>query len=215
MRHGASPPSVHEEKSKPGKVYDAAMMRRLWGYIRPHRKLVFYSLLVLFAVSAVQLVQPYIIKLVIDDQIGAGKIEGLARLAGFFCAALIAEFLLRFAQIYLLEQTGQSVVYDLRRQSFAHMQRLPSSFFDRNPVGRLMTRLTSDVEALHELFTSGVVMILADLLKLVGIVVILLWMDWRLALVTFASVPPTIALKVAVINQMRDSLLHQPVESPC
>ena len=182
------------EPRKDAKVYDAAMMRRLWGYIRPHRRLVVYSLLVLFAVSAVQLVQPYLIKRVIDDQIGTGQLEGLGLLAGLFLGALVLEFLLRFAQIYLLEQTGQSVVYDLRQQTFAHLQRLPSSFFDRNPVGKLMTRLTSDVEALHELFTSGVVMILADLVKLVGIVVILLWMDWRLALVTFAIVPPTLIL---------------------
>ncbi|NIL99913.1 MAG: ATP-binding cassette domain-containing protein [Acidobacteria bacterium] len=184
------------------------MMRRLWGYIRPHRMLVSASLVLLFAVSGAQLVQPYLIKRVIDDQIAAGRMDGLGYLALLFLAALLAEFVLRFAQIYVLEQTGQNVVFDLRNESFAHLQRLPSSFFDRNPVGRLMTRLTSDVEALHELFTSGVVMILADLVKLVGIVAILLWMDWRLALVTFTVIPPTLILTWFFRARMRETYRH-------
>jgi len=192
----------------PGKVYDSKMMRRLWGYIRPHRTLVTASLGLLFGVSAVQLVQPYLIKRVIDDQIGAGTTEGLGFLALLFLAALLGEFVLRFAQIYVLEQTGQNVVFDLRNESFAHLQRLPSSFFDRNPVGKLMTRLTSDVEALHELFTSGVVMILADLIKLFAIAAILLWMDWRLALITFTVVPPTLVLTWFFRSRMRETYRH-------
>ena len=191
-----------------GKVYDVKMMRRLWGYIGPHRTLVTVSLLLLFAVSAVQLVQPYLIKRVIDDQIGARTTDGLGFLALLFLGALIGEFVLRFAQIYVLEQTGQNVVFDLRNESFAHLQRLPSSFFDRNPVGKLMTRLTSDVEALHELFTSGVVMILADLIKLLAIAVILLWMDWRLALITFTVIPPTLVLTWFFRSRMRETYRH-------
>ena len=191
-----------------GKIYDGKMMRRLWGYVSPHRALVSVSLVLLFAVSAVQLVQPYLIKLVIDDQIGAGKLDGLGFLALLFLGALIGEFILRFAQIYVLEQTGQSVVFDLRNESFAHLQGLPSSFFDRNPVGKLMTRLTSDVEALHELFTSGVVMILADLIKLVAIAAILLWMDWRLALITYTVVPPTLILTWFFRSRMRTTYRH-------
>jgi len=188
-----------------GKMYDSKMMRRLWGYIRPHRALVTFSLVLLFAVSAVQLVQPYLIKRVIDDQIGAGTTDGLGCLALLFLGALIGEFVLRFAQIYVLEQTGQNVVFDLRNESFAHLQRLPSSFFDRNPVGKLMTRLTSDVEALHELFTSGVVMILADLVKLFAIAVILLWMDGRLALIPFTVIPPTLGLTWFFRLRMRET----------
>ncbi len=188
-----------------GKVHDATLRGRLWGYVRPHRRLVVYSLGLLFAVSAAQLVQPYLIKRVIDDQIGQGKLDGLGFLALLFLGALVAEFLLRFAQIYVLEQTGQNVVFDLRHETFAHLQRLPSSFFDRNPVGKLMTRLTSDVEALHELFTSGVVMILADLLKLFAIAAILLWMDWRLALVTFTVIPPMLVLTWFFRSRMRDT----------
>jgi len=190
MRHLASA-SLHEESAL-GKVYDARLVRRLWRYIRPHRTLVALSILLVLAVGSVQLVQPYLLKLAIDDHIAAQKLEGLGRLALWFLLALVSEFLLRFAQLYVLQRTGQNVVYDIRTELFAHLQRLPSAFFDRNPVGRLMARVTSDVEALNDAFTSGLVMILADLFKLVGIVVILLWMDWRLALVTFAVLPPTL-----------------------
>ena len=201
MRHHGHGAAGTDEKL--GKAYDARLIRRLWRYVQPHRALVLLSLGLLLAVGAAQLVQPYLIKLAIDDHIAAGRMQGLGSVAALFLAALAAEFLLRFAQIYVLERTGQSVVFDLRHTLFSHLQRLPSAYFDRNPVGRLMTRLTSDVEALNEAFTSGLVVILADLVKLAGIVVILLWMDWRLALVTFAILPPTLLLTWFFRNRMR------------
>lgn len=194
--------AIHAEEAL-GKVYDARLVRRLWGRVRPHRALVLLSLGLLLAVSAAQLVQPWLVKLAIDEHIAAGRLEGLGRIALFFLAALAGEFLLRFAQLYVLERTGQNVVLDLRHELFSHLQRLPSSHFDRNPVGRLMTRLTSDVEALNEAFTSGLVVILADLVKLAGIVVILFWMDWRLALVTLAILPPTLGLTWFFRGRMR------------
>jgi len=197
-----APPSIHEEDAL-GKAYDVRLMARLWHYVRPHRALVALSLLLMLAVSAAQLVQPYLIKIAIDEHIAKKQLDGLGTLAAVFLAALIAEFGLRFAQLYVLQKTGQNVVYDLRNALFAHLQRLPSSFFDRNPVGRLMTRLTTDIEALNEAFTSGLVVILADLVKLVGIVVILLLMDWRLALVTFAILPPTVVMTWFFRGRMR------------
>ena len=187
--HVASRATVHDDDSL-GKVYDTQLVRRLWRFVRPHRSLLGLSLVLLFAVSAAQLVQPYIVKLAIDGYITERRPDGLGLLVLAFMGALVAEFLLRWAQLYVLERTGQNVVFDLRDHTFAHLQKLPSSFFDRNPVGRLMTRVTSDVEAIHEAFTSGLVLILADLVKLAGIVVILIWMDWRLALVTFGILPP-------------------------
>jgi ATP-binding cassette subfamily B multidrug efflux pump len=187
------PPSVHDEETL-GKAYDARLIGRLWQYVRPHGGLVSLSLLLMLAVSAVQLVQPYFIKVAIDEHIARGRLEGLGSLALLFCAALVAEFLLRFGQHYVLERTGQNVVLDIRNALFAHIQRLDSAFFDRSPVGRVMTRLTTDVEALNEAFSSGLIVIMADFVKLAGIIVILLWMDWRLALVTFAMLPPTLAL---------------------
>jgi ABC-type multidrug transport system fused ATPase/permease subunit len=115
------------------------------------------------------------------------------------------DFALSFLQVFLLERTGQSVVFDLRNAVFAHLQRLPSSFFDRSPVGRLMTRVTTDVEAINEAFTSGVVLILADFAKLAGIVVILIAMDARLALVTFAVVPPMLVVSWWFRVRVRDA----------
>jgi ATP-binding cassette subfamily B protein len=185
---------LHHEEKALGKAYDARLIRRLWGYVRPYRALVLLSLLLLLAVSAVQLVQPYLVKLAIDRHILGESREGLGILAAWFLAALVGEFLLRFAQLYILERTGQNVVYDLRVEVFSHLHRLPSSFFDANPVGRLMTRTTSDVEAVNEAFTSGLVLILADLVKLVGIVALLVWMDLPMALVTFTILPPLLVV---------------------
>ena len=178
------------EETVLGKAYDARIVKRLWRYVQPYRLLVALSVAVLFVIAGVQLVQPYLIKIAIDDSIRERRLDGLALIAVLYMATLLAEFTLRFAQLYVLERTGQNVVLDLRMHVFSHLQSLSSSFFDRNPVGRLMTRVTSDVEALNEAFSSGLILILADLVKLVGIVVILLWMDWRLALVTFAVIPP-------------------------
>jgi ATP-binding cassette subfamily B protein len=180
---------LDQEEGTLGRAYDAQLVRRLWRYVRPYRRSLLLAFGLLLLVSAVELVQPYLIKLAIDRYVTQKRLDGLGTLAGFFLAALLAEFLLRYAQMVVLERTGQNVVYDVRTETFAHLQRLPASFFDRNPVGRLMTRVTSDVEAINEAFTSGLVMILADVVKLVGIVFILLWMDWRMALVTFAILP--------------------------
>jgi ATP-binding cassette subfamily B protein len=201
---GPSAAEHHDEKAL-GKAYDARLIRRLWSYVRPYRGLVLLSLLLLLAVSAAQLVQPYLIKLAIDNHILGDSRDGLGTLAVLFLAALAGEFLLRFAQLYVLERTGQNVVYDLRVQVFTHLHRLPSSFFDRNPVGRLMTRTTTDVEAVNEAFTSGLVLILADLVKLLGIVALLLWMDVRMALVTFAILPPLLAVSWFFRGRIRRS----------
>lgn len=197
--------ATHHEEAALGKAYDARLIRRLWGYVRPYRGLVMLSLLLLLAVSAAQLVQPYLIKVAIDEHILGDSREGLGMLAVVFLSALAAEFLLRFAQLYVLERTGQNVVYDLRVEVFSHLHRLPSSFFDRNPVGRLMTRTTTDVEAVNEAFTSGLVLILADLVKLLGIVALLLWMDVRMALVTFAILPPLLATSWFFRSRIRRS----------
>jgi ATP-binding cassette subfamily B protein len=146
--------------------------------------------LLVLGVAAAQLAQPYLVKLAIDESIAKEDLSALPGIAALFLSALIAEFGFRYGQIYALEKLGQEVVYRLRSDLFAHLEHLASSFFDRNPVGRLVSRVISDVESIHEAFTSGLVLILADLVKLVGIVVILVWMDWRMALVTFAVVPP-------------------------
>ncbi len=138
--------SVHpEEESVLGKAYDAHLIRRLWRFVQPYRALVLLSFLLLLTVAAAQLVQPYLVKRAIDIYILERNPAGLLPLAAGFLAALVGESLLRFAQFYVLERTGQNVVFDLRAHIFAHLQGLPSAFFDRRPVGRLMTRVNKTV----------------------------------------------------------------------
>ena len=156
-----------------GKAYDSVIIRRLWTYVRPYKGTVGLSLLLLIAVSAVQLVQPLLLRTAIDKYIGRGVLDGLGGVAVLYLLTLVAEFLFRYAQLYILEMAGQNVVLDLRMHVFSHLQELSASFFDRNPVGKLMTRVTSDVESLNEAFTSGLVLIMADLVKLAGIIGIL------------------------------------------
>jgi ATP-binding cassette subfamily B protein len=188
-----------------GRAYDGRLMRRLAVFVAPYRSLVALSLGTLFASAAVQLVQPYLVKEVIDGFIVKRRADGLLLPAGLFLATLLVDFGLSFLQVYFLERTGQNVVYDLRIAIFAHLQRLPSAFFDGTPVGRLMTRVTTDVEAINEAFTSGVVLILADFAKLAGIIVILIAMDAKLALVTFAVIPPMLVVSWWFRVRVRDA----------
>lgn len=179
---------MHEDEIL-GRAYDARLMRRIWGHTRPHGRLVLLSLLVFPLATLLELLQPYLVKIAIDEHILRGDWPGLGRIAVLFLLALLVLYGLRVAQAYLTQLTGQRVMHDLRNALFAHLQRMDAAFFDRNPVGRLMTRVLNDVEAINELFTSGVVSVLGDVLTLTGVVVIMLGMNWRLALATFALVP--------------------------
>ncbi len=187
--HGGAAPAGHHDEEVLGRVYDARLMSRLWTYVRPQRGLITLSLVLLAGVSAAQLAQPYLIKMAIDGPIASGDAKGLTGLVALFAALLAIEFTLRFFQIYALEKTGQNVVHHLRVQVYGHLQTLSATFFDRNPVGRLVTRVTTDVETLAEIFSSGVVTLLGDGLKLIGIVVLLFWMDARLAALTVVVLP--------------------------
>ncbi|MFQ5701018.1 MAG: ABC transporter ATP-binding protein [Acidobacteriota bacterium] len=184
MRIGA-----HQEESPLGRAYDVRILRRIWRYVRPHKKLVALCLLLLLLVSVAQLAQPYLTRQAIDGPIAHGDPGGLIAIVIVFGVLLVLEFSLRYAQMYYLEKTGQKVVHDLRQQVYDHLQSLSSSFFDENPVGRLVTRVTTDVESLSEIFASGVVTLLGDTLKLAGIVIILFWMDARLAALMLAVLP--------------------------
>ena len=180
-------PDDHDEIL--GKAYDARLMARLWAVTRPHKRLVLVSLVLFPLTAAAELLQPYLIKVAIDHHILAGDWSGLNRIAGLFLLTLVVLYALRAALAYVTQLTGQRVMHDLRGALFAHLQRQDSAFFDRNPVGRLMTRVLNDVEAINELFTSGVVAIVGDVVTLTGVVIILLSLNWKLALVTFALVP--------------------------
>ena len=172
-----------------GKAYDARLMRRLLGYLRPHGRSVGIALATISAGSLLQLAQPWLTKVAIDDHIAPGELDGLDRIALAFLLVLAGSFVFEYVQTWTMQMMGQRIMFDLRMEIYRHLQRLDLRFHDRNPVGRLMTRVTSDVDTLNELFTSGVVTVFRDVFLLAGIMVVLLWMDWRLALVTFAVLP--------------------------
>ena len=188
MATASIPKEVHDEEAL-GKAYDARLMRRLLRYVRPYRPLVAGALLLLFVEGALQLAGPLLTQLVIDVALPAGDV-GLVRTAALlFALALIAQFGCSYGETMLTSLLGQRVMRDLRLEIFGHLQRLSVSFFDRNPVGRLITRVTSDVEALNELFTAGVVAGLGDLFTLVTILVAMFVVDWRLALAALLVIP--------------------------
>src|SRR5919112_3733646 len=172
-----------------GKAYDARLMRRLLTYLRPYRLDAALALCAIIAASVLQLAQPYLMKLVIDRYIPAADFAGLNRVAELYLVILAASFGLEFSQTWLLQLTGQRIMFDMRMQIYRHLQRIDLKFYDRNPVGRLMTRVTTDVDVLNDLFTSGVVTVFGDVFTLVGIMAVLIWMDWRLALVAFSVLP--------------------------
>jgi len=182
----------HEEEVL-GKAYDARLMRRLLGYLRPYWRAVLVAFAAIVGGSLLQLALPYLMKVAIDDHIAAGSMEGLELLAVAFFGVLAGSFLLEFLQTWTLQNTGQRVMFDMRMQLYGHLQRIDVQYYDRNPVGRLMTRVTTDVDVLNELFTAGVVSVFGDIFLLVGIVVALAIMDWRLAAIAF-TVLPLIAL---------------------
>jgi ATP-binding cassette, subfamily B, multidrug efflux pump len=171
------------------KSYDARLLRRLLGYLRPYRGLTLLAVVLLLGGAGLALVGPALTQRALDVAIPARDGGLLGTLALVFLAALLLEFLIEYGQTLLTTYLGQRVMYDLRMQIFAHLQRLSISYFDRNPVGRLMTRVTSDVETLNELFSSGVVTVFGDVFTLVAIMGMMLLIDWRLALVTFAVIP--------------------------
>ena len=179
---------MHEDEVL-GKAYDARLMRRLLRYLRPHRRSVVIALVAIVAQSAMQLAQPLLIRVAIDDYILAGNLSGLGQIALLFLVILIASFGLEFVETYTMQMMGQRIMFDLRMEIYGHLQRLDVRFYDRNPVGRLMTRVTTDVDALNDLFASGVVSAFRDVFILLGIMVILVIMDWRLAIVAFSVLP--------------------------
>ena len=178
----------HEEEAL-GKAYDSRLMKRLLRYLRPYRWQVVAAVIMLILASGLELVGPYLTAVAIDKAIPAGDLRLITVLATIYAVALAVALLLSYLQTLLATWIGQKVMYDLRTEIFAHLQRLSLRFFDRNPVGRLMTRMTSDVEVLNEMFTSGVVAIFGDVFTLLFIVGVMLAMNWKLALVSFTVLP--------------------------
>ncbi|MGB0542265.1 MAG: ABC transporter ATP-binding protein [Longimicrobiales bacterium] len=180
--------TLHEEEAL-GKAYDARLMRRLIQYLKPYRLHVAGALLVLLLGSWMAIIGPWVTQRVIDEAIPAGDRALLIELITIYGAALVAGFVLEYLRALVTTWLGQSVMYDLRRQIFEKLQRADLRFYDRNPIGRLMTRITNDVETLNTLFSSGLVTVFGDIFTLAFIIGAMLMMNWRLALVSFSILP--------------------------
>lgn len=184
MHHGG----IYEEEIA-GKAYDTRILTRFARYVSPYRASIAIVLLILPLVAACRLAQPWIIKLAIDNHITTGRMEGLETIALAFSGILLIESLLSFIEVFLLQSVGQRVMADMRTELFRHVMNLPTSWFDHVPTGSAVTRLTSDVEVLGEMFASGIITIVGDILLLAGIVSVMLWMNPKLSLVTFSVLP--------------------------
>ncbi len=178
-----------QEEEALGKAYDGVLMRRLLRYLEPYRWQVVPAVALLVSLAGMQIVGPWLVQLALDEAVPAADGRLVALLAIAYMASAIVAFGLEYGQMLVTTWLGQSVMRDLRREIFGHLQRLDLGFYDRNPVGRLMTRITSDVETLNNLFSSGVVAIFGDLVTLLFVVSAMLVMDWRLALVTLSVLP--------------------------
>jgi ATP-binding cassette subfamily B protein len=208
-----------QEEEVLGKAYDARLMRRLLTYLHSYRWQVSVALVAIVLKAGADVLGPYLTKVAIDKYLARHTeahslldrwlspqpLTGIAQIAAMYIGLLLFSFLLEFAQTYIMQWTGQKVMFDLRAQIFRHLQRLHISFYDKNPVGRLVTRVTSDVDALNDMFTAGVVSIVEDIFVLLGILVIMLNMSWRLALITFAVLPLIFYATSIFRRKVRDS----------
>jgi ATP-binding cassette subfamily B multidrug efflux pump len=213
---------MSQEEEVLGKAYDSRLMARLLKYLRPYRWQVTIALVSILLKSFADVLGPYLTKVAIDrylapkeaatatssgiwSWLSPNALNGIAQIAAIYVGLLVFSFLLEFLQTYFMQWTGQKVMFDLRRQIFRHLQRLHVAFFDKNPVGRLVTRVTTDVDALNEMFTSGVVSIFEDLFVLAGILGVMLCMNWKLALITFAVLPFIVVATKIFRDRVRDS----------
>jgi ATP-binding cassette, subfamily B, multidrug efflux pump len=203
-----------------GNVYDSRLMGRLLKYLHPYKWQAGISFVAILLKAASDVVGPFLFKVGIDNYLTAKRpehpnwlarhlspnpITGITQLAGIYLTALLLTYLFQFVQTYLIQWMGQKAMFDLRSQIFRHIQGMHVAFFDRNPVGRLVTRLTSDVDALNEMFTSGVFAIFDDVFVLLGIVLIMLQMNWKLALLAFAVLPFIGAITAVFRKHVRNS----------
>ena len=180
---------LHQEEEILGKAYDARLMGRMLRYLRPYWKLLALALAFLLLQTGTQLLGPYITKIAIDRYIAEQNVRGLDHMALAYLAVVVLGFIVLFVQTYTTQYIGQRAMHDLRMDIFSHLQKQDLAYFDRNPVGRLMTRTINDVETLNELFSTGVVGLLGDVSMVFGVAAMMLWLDWRLALVCLAAFP--------------------------
>jgi ATP-binding cassette, subfamily B, multidrug efflux pump len=213
-------PAQQQDDDVVGKAYDARLMRRLLTYLYPYKLPAFVSLIAILIKATCDVLGPYLTEVAIDRYMSAhpspksaflarwlsnNPATGITEIAMIYLGSLLLSYLFEFIQTYLMQWTGQKIMFDMRKQIFAHLQTMHVGFYDRNPVGRLVTRLTSDVDALNELFTSGVFAIFEDVFVLAGIVFVMLRMKWWLALLAFAVLPLILVATRIFRKHVRDS----------
>lgn len=179
----------YHEEEKIGKTYDFRVVKRLLRYLRPYWKLVAVALTLTLITNVLVSLQPYFTKVAVDDFIVPKQIDGIWVFAFAFFGLFLFRFLFSYIQEILLNMVGQRVMFDLRTEIFTKLQRQEVAYYDKYPVGRIITRLTSDVDALNELFTSGVIDVLGDLVVIFAIIGMMFWLDWKLAIVSLITVP--------------------------
>jgi ATP-binding cassette subfamily B multidrug efflux pump len=212
-------PAPHEDDVI-GKAYDGRLMRRLLTYLYPYKVASSVSIVAILIKAACDVLGPFLIAVAVDRymtsrhpykyewfarHLSRAPRQGITEMALIYLAALLISYVCEFIQTYLMQWTGQKIMFDMRRQIFSHLQRMHVAFYDRNPVGRLVTRLTSDVDALNEMFTSGVFAIFEDVFVLAGIVFVMLRMKWWLALIAFAVLPLILIATRIFRKYVRDS----------
>ncbi|MCU1305801.1 MAG: transporter, ATPase subunit [Acidobacteriaceae bacterium] len=210
--------ATHQEEEVLGKAYDSRLMKRLLTYLRPYKWQTFLALAAIILKAAMDVIGPYLTKTAIDKYLvhthynsmldpwlSNVPMVGIGQISLMYVSALGLSFIFEFVQTYMMQWTGQKAMFDLRTEIFAHLQQLHIGFFDKNPVGRLVTRVTSDVDALNEMFTGGVVAIFEDIFVLLGIIVIMLKMNWWLALITFAVLPIIFMATMIFRKKVRES----------
>ena len=215
----ALPMASNQEEEVLGKAYDGRLMRRLLTYLRPYKWHVVVAVASIILKSGLDVLGPFLTMIAIDkylakspnshswigDRLSSTPLTGIAEIGALYVGILVFTFGLEFVQTYLMQWTGQKVMFDLRRQIFRHLQHMHVGFFDKNPVGRLVTRVTTDVDALNEMFTAGVVSIFEDVFVLAGIIGIMMHTNWRLALITFAALPLIVYATRVFRDKVRDS----------
>src|SRR6476619_3704868 len=210
--------SQHDEEVL-GKAYDSRLMKRLLRYLRPYRWQVGVALASIILKAMADVLGPALTMVAVDRYLAPtheapslwGKwlnpspLTGIGQIAAVYVGLITFSFLLEYLQTYFMQWAGQMVMFDLRSDIFRHLQRMHIGFYDKNPVGRLVTRVTTDVDALNEMFTSGVVSIFEDIFVLLGIIVIMMRMNWKLALITFAVLPIIFWATMIFRVKVRDS----------
>jgi ATP-binding cassette subfamily B multidrug efflux pump len=206
--------SDFREEEALGKAYDSQLMRRLMGYLRPYKGSVVFAVFLTLLVGPLEVVGPYLFGFGVDRYIVPGTngslpeadaLRGVSLVSLGFLAALLLSFAVQYLQVRIMQNVGQQTLYDLRKEVFERLQRLPMNFFDRTPVGRLVTRVTTDVDALNDLFAAGIAAMANDAIVLLCIGAVMMWMNWRLALATFAVLPLILISTWIFRDRVRDA----------